>query len=508
MIQKNITLPKLKIIILTFFLIALFHLALSASRHNLDSLKTFEKAWETLLKTQKTAWNASTLFLNSSVAISGDDGKTERPKLGPKFSEGPCLPSNNGYTMPGKRDFKRWKEEDILKARQEWKDFMELEVPNKYLTYNEAVKVLEIKGLQTANRGIVITMMKEQVVWIVASIRILRQLGCFLPIEIWTFSGDMTKETMAPILNLSRTDSPITFREGDDLRNYIPIPRGGGNGYHVKISAVINSDFENLLFLDSDTFALKNPEFLFDSDEFKNEGDLFWVDYWKTHTNNPVWKWMDLPCVDEWEQESGMMVINRRRAWKALHLLYFISRNTESRNFHSFLHGDKDLFRFTWRKTSTPYYFIPDYLSQIGIMTSNAKKQKVLCGMGMVQVDFAGKPLFAHINVFKRWPKDKITKQERGSPFFVQQYVTLSNLTLENWPAGPVPGTLLKWANTRGARVSYNQFRNHRCIDLKSNVNNEGVIRTKEQIPLEKFNLNSTFSKEFWEVFIPQYLGN
>ncbi|KAJ3129085.1 hypothetical protein HK098_002677 [Nowakowskiella sp. JEL0407] len=456
------------------------------------NLKT---AWNKIAKSRTNSWDASNHFGSSFLA-----GGYKRPR----FSEGPCLPSNNEYTMSGKRNFTRWKEEEILQARRDWQDFMEYEMPKKYQTYEDALKIAKIKGLGgSVNRGIVMTMMESQVLYIITSIKILRGYGCFLPIEIWTFAGDMHEETMAPILKLSLPNSPITFREAEDPRNYIPLERGdeeSGLAYHVKVAAMVNSGFENVLFMDADTFALQNPEFLFDSEEYKNEGDLFWVDYWKTHTDNPVWKWMDLPCVDEWEQESGMMVINRKRSWKALHLLYYISRNNEIRLFHEFLLGDKDLFRFTWRKTSTPYYFIPHYLAQIGIMTVNRKRQKSFCGMGMIQVDFEGKPLFAHVNVFKRWrPKTQIPKEERGTPFYVQQYVPLDNLTLENWPEGPVPGTLLKWANTRGAQVQYRGFPKHRCIDLKSDTRVEGVMRTKELIPIDAF--SETFTEDFWEFY-------
>lgn len=36
-------------------------------------------------------------------------------------------------------------------------------------------------------------------------------------------------------------------------------------------------------------------------------------DYWKTPSNNPMWAIMGVKCRNEWEMESGQMVIDKQR---------------------------------------------------------------------------------------------------------------------------------------------------------------------------------------------------
>jgi hypothetical protein len=34
------------------------------------------------------------------------------------------------------------------------------------------------------------------------------------------------------------------------------------------------------------------------------------------NVDNPVWDLFDTPCKDEWEQESGEIVYNKRKNWE------------------------------------------------------------------------------------------------------------------------------------------------------------------------------------------------
>ncbi|CAF4277527.1 unnamed protein product, partial [Adineta steineri] len=67
---------------------------------------------------------------------------------------------------------------------------------------------------------------------------------------------------------------------------------------------------------------------------------MFWPDFWSTPGKNPIWKILDIPCrAEDYEQESGQILINKRLAWKAVHLaLYF----TSDEIFLRVSLGDKD----------------------------------------------------------------------------------------------------------------------------------------------------------------------
>ena len=70
-----------------------------------------------------------------------------------------------------------------------------------------------------------------------------------------------------------------------------------------------------------------------------------------------------------WEQESGQVLLNKRRTWQALNLCKFI--NTQF--YMRLINGDKDTFRFAWMATNTPYYMMETVLSPLGMLDSRGK---------------------------------------------------------------------------------------------------------------------------------------
>lgn len=50
--------------------------------------------------------------------------------------------------------------------------------------------------------------------------------------------------------------------------------------FQIKAAAVINSSFKEILYLDSDNVPVQDPTFLFETEEYKNTGALFWPDFW------------------------------------------------------------------------------------------------------------------------------------------------------------------------------------------------------------------------------------
>ena len=95
---------------------------------------------------------------------------------------------------------------------------------------------------------------------------------------------------------------------------------------------------------------------------------------------------------DEPEFESGQMVIDKRRCWRALQLTMFF--NTHSDFFYHWLLGDKDTFHMAWRRIGQPYgmpMFRPEQDSEDGPV--------------LYQHDFQGRRLFQHRNQDK-WNYD------------------------------------------------------------------------------------------------------
>ncbi|KAI8814122.1 mannosyltransferase putative-domain-containing protein [Cladochytrium replicatum] len=315
------------------------------------------------------------------------------------------------YAVMGQHDFEKWSQGDIDAHRKEWQDWVEntLSQPSEpgYEKFMSAVDpILSEFGYYdaaTANitegksasghiplrrdRGVVVTVAERlPSAWLSTQVDFLRSYGCNLPIEVWAYEQEITAEIVQTITKLSTRQAPVFYRVVQDSRHLYRVTEE--RGYYIKLAAVANSAFREILYLDSDVIPFKTPEFLFDSPEFKRYGSIFWVDYWKMHPYNPAWRLFGLECVDEWEQESGMMVIDRKRAWIAIRLAAWFWRDRETTKWHqNFLLGDKDFFRLSWRATNTPAFFVPHWLTPAGLYLPLSDQ---FCGITMVQHDLDG----------------------------------------------------------------------------------------------------------------------
>ncbi|KAI8812155.1 mannosyltransferase putative-domain-containing protein [Cladochytrium replicatum] len=392
-------------------------------------------------------------------------------------------------------------ENEIDEKRGDWQYWLSVESPHLNTTIDDAYSILAQRGLAPplsfdqrgaplpdaalTKRGIVITFYPLHVAFLKGSIRLLRKHGCWLPIEVIARNEELDlpefTEYVSELQDIFSVNSSspdwlasgsseyghVTLRFADDPKNYLPIPRGPEPraAYHIKASAMINSRFEEILGLDVDMIALKNPEYLFDLEEYEDDGTIFFPDYWKTHTNNPVWRWMGVPCLDEWEQESGVMVIDRRRAWAALHFLWYVHRDHKIRDWHRFSLGDKDMFRFTWKATHTSHHFVQHWLVPGGYMVpDDGSPNARFCGIAMMQHDPRGRVLFAHINLLKHNDKRRFFNDTTNLPLWHLKRYKRSHSYIE--PPGPEPGTKLSWWRTRGFKAIFPSINGHNCVDI------------------------------------------
>lgn len=155
------------------------------------------------------------------------------------------------------------------------------------------------------------------------------------------------------------------------------------------------------MFLDADNTPVKDPTYIFTAPEFIESGAIFWPDFWhpantifNIHNETLLWELVDMPFVDMFEQESGQLLIDRRRAAAALRVLQFLAlRQPNPLQQLKLVHGDKDLFRIAWLKTNTSFHMIETPAAVAGILNNGG-----FCGITMVQHDPEGKVLFLHHN--------------------------------------------------------------------------------------------------------------
>ncbi|OWZ10858.1 hypothetical protein PHMEG_00016210 [Phytophthora megakarya] len=240
-------------------------------------------------------------------------------------------------------------------------------------------------------RGIVFVVYDKMLQSVFASVRSLRSMGCTLPVELWYKRSET--DPFHPLLR------ELTGKYGAYMRE-IRDPRA--SRFYTKTYAVFYSAFDQVLLLDADNFAVRDPTYLFDTPEFRDEGAIFWPDFWrpkKTIFNiqptSFVWQVFNLQPVDMFEQESGQVLIDRSMHQKALNVLMYYAFNPSLFERLRLAWGDKDLFRFAWLKTKSSFHMIETPPGSAGLKLPD---QNIFCGVTMVQHDPKREIVFLHRN--------------------------------------------------------------------------------------------------------------
>ncbi|GMF55066.1 unnamed protein product [Phytophthora fragariaefolia] len=280
------------------------------------------------------------------------------------------------------------------------------------LAMNESSKAV-VQPPASFTQGIAYVVYEQLFLSVYAAIRALRSTGCKLPIELW-YREEETN-TSHPLLH------ELTTKYGAYLR-IIKDPRAVK--FYTKLYAVFYSAFDNILLLDADNFAARDPAHLFTTEVYNDTGAVFWPDYWmpnrtifNTKKNSDVWDLMGVPFVDMFEQESGQVLVNRAKHTKALHaLLHYGLTEPHLPAEFDMLWGDKDLFRFAWMRTNSSFHMIKRPAGSAGLKASYLN---IFCGNTMVQHDPDGEIAFLHRNIVKFLPDGNNTQKLWQ---YVQQY--------------------------------------------------------------------------------------
>jgi hypothetical protein len=212
-------------------------------------------------------------------------------------------------------------------------------------------------------------------------INMLRRVGCTLPIEVWYLGR---KEMSAQMSTLLRS---LGCRMVDGLKVRKRHPARRLFGWELKPYAVLHSRFSETLLLDADNVPLLNPEFLFDCKEYKGTGAIFWPNFNDTSSNGqlPIWRSCGQRRPTEREFETGQILVDKERCWKALNLSMWLNEHSDF--YYQHVQGDNETFHLAFRKARQPYFLIPHPIHAI---------ERTMC-----QHDPAGRRLFQHRNMAK-----------------------------------------------------------------------------------------------------------
>ncbi|KAK4635221.1 Alpha-1,2-mannosyltransferase MNN23 [Fulvia fulva] len=248
----------------------------------------------------------------------------------------------------------------------------------------------------------------------------LKRLGCTLPIEFHYYGNEQTHGVQD---ELSKSWDVVYFNDLAGKHNIFPVSYNLAHGIHyqMKNAAMLNSRFEEPFLLDSDNVPVVNPESLWESDLYKEYGTIFWPDIARTRYNNPIWGITNTKCrMDEYEQESGQLLVNKRKFWYHLQLALWFCEPVLTGNDHYFgniLLGDKDTFRFAWHALKTKYGYPSKWLSTVGTLSDG-----FFCGHTFGQYHPDGQLAFLHGGTLKTMPGPVIQWQKEGRGGIFQYY--------------------------------------------------------------------------------------
>jgi hypothetical protein len=243
----------------------------------------------------------------------------------------------------------------------------------------------------------------------------LRRLGCQLPIQLWYLGPSEMDARMRSLVqpwNVTCVDA-LKVRQKRPVRIL--------NGWVLKPYAILHCPFEEVLLLDADNVAVRNPEFLFDTPEYRATGALFWPD--DGPGDLAVAQWLcGVSLPEEPAFESGQVLVNKHRCWDALRLCLWYNGHCEF--FYQFLHGDKDTFHLAFRKLGRPF--------------AMPKRPMEKLEGTMCQFDFAGRLLFQHRNgakweLYGKNPRVAGFRRERQCLSFLAELAR----AWDGWIAGP-----------------------------------------------------------------------
>lgn len=330
---------------------------------------------------------------DKSVALNNKTCPTE----GVNFDEGAVKENERAWRYITPSKISDWRQDIAEHLYRKQKEKQEKMSPETSLTKDEQGK--EFSG----GRGLVMAAGDHAaVVRARTNIRLLRSYNCTLPVEIFHFPNELSTPEMSLLEELSSLKQRSEDQEDQSgMKVTVQVVEGVRKGddwkaFHIKAAAIQQSSFDEILYLDTDSYTLRNPEYLFESMQWKETGLMLWPDYTKSHATNPIWRLSGQSCRSEYEGESGQILISRTLHQDLLWIAEFFA--LEHHKFYGFLGGDRDSFRAAALLLGKKWTGPGRLNAAAGVVLADNPQGG---GHTMLQADPEGKWLFVHANLIK-----------------------------------------------------------------------------------------------------------
>lgn len=231
-----------------------------------------------------------------------------------------------------------------------------------------------------AGRGVVIAAGGPYWASCYVTIRMLRHVGCELPVEVWYLGEKERDERYERLLSPGVTFHDIEAHPARASRRMV-------RGFGTKLFAVVNSRFEEVLSLDPDSYPVADPTSLFEDSQYRRLGGIYWpdLDFTDGWTKWKVWGCESRgPCG----LETGQYLVNKGLAWQPLKLAEWYDDHADFYYGNPPTHpgadyGDKGPHRAAWAKLRRDYVMY-------------ATEAVRVAGIAYVQPGPTSEPMFVH----------------------------------------------------------------------------------------------------------------
>jgi hypothetical protein len=212
------------------------------------------------------------------------------------------------------------------------------------------------------------------------TIRAIRHVGCALPIQVWYLGEGEYDERYDRLL----APLGVQLVDADQARATHGCRTWGG--WVTKTFAVIHSPFREVLYLDADSYPVRNPSFLFDDPQYLDTGAVFWPDAAGAR------EWVDPAAFGiqdpGWPpHETGQYLIDKPRVWEPLRLAHWYCEHSDyyfyrrAGHQHGTGYGDTEIFWAAFAKLNrscTMYHHHPVQVPPQGHLLLGPDQQPLL----------------------------------------------------------------------------------------------------------------------------------